>query len=440
MRKALFLAFLTFFPRPSAAEDIIPATSFVLDNGLEVIAIENRRAPVVTHMLWYKVGGTDDPSGKSGLAHVLEHMMFKGTKKIPDGEFSEIVSRNGGEENAFTGLDYTAYYQNIARDRLETVMFLEADRMKNLRLTEQDFIPELEVVKEERLMRYDNRPIMLLQERKNKALWGDHPYSRPVIGSRGELNALTLNDVKRFYEEHYAPDNAILIVAGDISAEELRPLAEKYYGGIPPRRAVADKRMPQLPYPVGVRLEMTHPQVKVYTFAKEYIVPSYMSDGGKKAPAYAVLAEMLGATHVGALYKRFVVRDETARAANAYYDGFAPGMTTFVVSAVTGDADSAEKQEKGIDAFLSSFAVKEKETEKAKARLVAGLEYVNDNPETAANLVGRVRVTGFPLERLQQWKEDISAVTREEVAEALKTMLTSAPSATTVLMPEGDAK
>lgn len=441
MKKTIFLACLTLFSSsPASAENIIPATSFVLKNGLEVVAVENRRAPVVTHMIWYKVGGTDDPLGKAGLAHVLEHMMFKGTKNVPDGEFSKIVSRNGGEENAFTGLDYTAYYQNIARDRLETVMFLESDRMKNLRLTERDFAPELEVVKEERLMRYDNRPIMLLQERKNKALWGDHPYSRPVIGSRRELNALTLDDLKRFYEEYYAPDNAILVVAGDISANELKPLAEKYYGGIPPRRGVAEKRQPRTPYPVNARLDMKHPQVKVRTFMKEYVVPSYADGNGKKSLSYDVLAEMLGATHVGALYKRFVVRDETARAANAYYDGLTPDKASFIISAVTDDADSLKKLEKGINDFLASYAVREKETEKAKARLIAGLEYANDDPETAANLVGRFRVAGIPLERLQKRKEGIAAVTRDDVAEALREMLENAPRATTVLMPEGGAE
>ena len=437
MKKRLFFAcFSVFFLSFSKADAFIPATSFVLDNGLEVIAVENRRSPVVTHMVWYKAGGTDDPLGKSGLAHVLEHMMFKGTAKIPDGEFSKIVFRNGGEENAFTGPDYTAYYQNIARNRLETVMFLEADRMKNLRLRERDFAPELEVVKEERLMRYDNRPLMLLQERKNKALWGDHPYSRPVIGSRKELNSLTLDDVKRFYEEHYSPDNDVLIVAGDISAEELKPLAEKYYGKIPPRRGAVEKHTPKLPYPVNARLEMKHPQAKVYTLTKEYAVPSYADGNEKKARAYDVLAEMLGAVHVGALYRRFVVREEIARTAGAYYDGLSPKHSTFLISAVTDNQKSLEKLENELNEFLSSYAVTEKEIQKAKKRLSVGLEYANDNPETAANFIGRLRMTGLSADSLKTWKADIEAVTKEDVENALNDMLHASACAVTVLMPE----
>ena len=215
----IFLLSLFLFSQTLAAKaDIFNADSFMLSNGLQVVVIENHRAPVVTQMMWYKTGSIDDPLGKSGIAHLLEHMMFKGTAAVPDGEFSKIIARNGGTENAFTSLDYTAYYQNIARDRLELVMFLESDRMKNLRFLQKDFDPELEVVKEERLMRTENNPAALLNERRNSALWGEHPYGRPVIGTKKELSALTLNDVKRFYRTHYAPDNAVLVVAGDITA------------------------------------------------------------------------------------------------------------------------------------------------------------------------------------------------------------------------------
>ena len=434
-KAAFWTAIFGMFCRTVDAGEIFPATSFVLDNGLEVVAVENRRAPVVTHMIWYKTGGTGDPAGKSGLAHVVEHLMFKGTKNIPDGEFSKIVARNGGRENAFTAPNYTAYFQNIARDRLETVMFLEADRMKNLTLTERDFLPELEVVKEERLMRYDNRPAMLLHERKNKALWGDHPYSRPVIGSRGELFGLTLEDAKKFYETHYAPDNAVLVVAGDISAEELKPLAEKYYGKIPPRSQAAEKTALPLPQPVNARLEMHHPQVNVHTVVKEFVVPSLKSEEGINPYAYAVLAELLGAPHVGALYERFVVKDALARYVSVDYDGYSPDFSSLTLSAVTTDGKEAREIEKRIETLPENFPIREREVEKAKIRLAAETEYLNDNPEKAANLTGRLRVAGFPLEALKKRREKIMSVTKRDVSAALKSLRHS-PSVITILAPE----
>ena len=228
------LALTTVTGKPARSALFNPET-FTLDNGMQVVVVTNRRAPVVSHHVWYKIGSADSPYGKSGLAHFLEHLMFKGTKSLAPGEFSRIVARNGGNENAFTGPDYTGYFQTIARDRLELVMQMEADRMTNLKLGEQEVVNERSVVLEERSQRVDNDPGARLSEQLNATQYYHHPYRIPVIGWRHEIESYTREDALAFYDAWYAPNNAVLIVAGDIDAAELRPLAEKYYGAIPAR-------------------------------------------------------------------------------------------------------------------------------------------------------------------------------------------------------------
>ena len=431
-----FAVFLFFWLQTFAANaSIFNSDTFTLSNGLQVVVIENHRAPIVTQMIWYKSGAIDDPSGKSGIAHLLEHLMFKGTTSVPDGEFSKIIARNGGTENAFTSTDYTAYYQNIARDRLELVMFLESDRMKNLLFLQKDFDPELEVVKEERLMRTENNPAALLSERRNAALWGEHPYGRPVIGTKKELSLLTLEDARQFYQTHYAPDNAVLVVSGDITAEELKPLAEKYYGKIPPCRTPAAKKQFPEPYPVRSKIEMRHPQVRLYSLQRVYAVPSYLSDKKEQSFAYAVLSEILGADHSGKMYKHFIANKKTARMTGAHYSGFAQDKGTFSFSLTAAENESLTGLEEELNRFLSPESVTKTDVDKAKKRIVADLEYLNDDPEKAANLAGLFYVLGLTVEDLKNWKSNVGKVSAEDVRKAYADMLAS-PSVTTYLMPE----
>lgn len=425
-RAVLFLLLLAAAP---AHAKLFNETTFTLNNGMKVIVVENRRAPVVAHMVWYKTGSIDDPAGKSGVAHLLEHMMFKGTKTVPDGEFSKIVARNGGEENAVTSYDYTAYYQNIARDRLELVMFLESDRMKNLRFGERDFAPELEVVKEERLMRTENKPAALLAERRAAALWGEHPYGRPVIGFKKELHALKPDDVRAFYKKHYAPDNAILVVAGDISAEELKPLAEKYYGVLSPSRKAVEKRIFPQPFPAETKIEFSHPLARVRTVHRTFPAPSYTGDGNPHA--YAVLAEVLGDEPSGPLHKQ-LVETKKAVAVSAYYGGFALDKGSFTLSAAAADGTNLSDIEAVFD---KGFSIRRKDVERAKKRLVSGMEFLTDDPQTAANILGRVAVLGLDASVLDQWPEKIAAVSVEDVRAAWK-KLAASPSVTTFLTPE----
>ena len=434
MRLLLF-SFLFLFQSVQAGASVFDAESFTLNNGMQVVVIENHRAPVVTQMVWYKAGAIDDPLGKSGIAHVLEHMMFKGTKAVPSGEFSKIIARNGGSENAFTAADYTAYYQNIARDRLELVMFLESDRMKNLLFSQKDFDPELEVVKEERLMRTENNPRALSGERRNALLWGEHPYGRPVIGTKKELSALTLQDAKLFYQTYYAPDNAVLIVSGDITAEELKPLAEKYYGKIPPRRTATAKKQFTLPYPVRAKIEMRHPQIKLYSLQRVYAVPSYLSERKEQSFAYAVLDEVLGTYHSGKMDKHFIADKKIARSTNSNYSGFALDKGTFSFELTAREDVPLTELEKEFDRFLSPLSVTQKDIDKAKIRMVADLEYLNDDPETAANLIGHFYVLGLTVEDLKNWQTNIEKVSLDDVRKAYADLL-SAPYVTTFLMPE----
>ena len=426
MFRLLFLFLLTAFP---ARADLFNERTFTLSNGMKVIVVENRRAPVVTHMVWYKTGSIDDPAGKSGVAHLLEHMMFKGTKTVPDGEFSKIVARNGGEENAFTSYDYTAYYQNIARDRLELVMFLESDRMKNLRFDERDFAPELEVVREERLMRTENNPSALLAEKRNAALWGEHPYGRPVIGFRQELPTLTPADIRAFYKKHYTPDNAILVVAGDIDADELKPLAEKYYGRIPPSRKAVAKRQFPISVPAKTKIEFSHPLAHVRTVSRTFPAPSYTSDGNPYA--YAVLAEVLDAEPSGPMHAK-LTETKKATTVSAYYNGFALDKGSFTLFAAAADGTDLTDIEAVFD---KGFSVRHKDVERAKERLVSGMEFLTDDPQTTANVLGKAAVLGLDASVLEQWPEKIAAVTIEDVRAAWKKLMSS-PFVTTFLTPE----
>lgn len=311
-------------------------------------------------------------------------------------------------------------------------MFLESDRMKNLRFSLQDFAPELEVVKEERLMRTENNPAALLAERRNRLLWGEHAYARPIIGFKQELAALTMKDAQDFYNTHYAPDNAILIVAGDITAAELKPLAEKYYGAVPPGRKARTKRVFTDSQPLKATLEMAHPLAKIQTVTRTYIVPSYLSEGKETAHAYAVLAEILGAADSGVLYKR-LVDSQKAAAVSVDYSGFALDKGTFSISAAVSPASTAEAVRAAIDRPVK---IGEKALRQAKKRLVAGMEHLIDDPATTATTVGLAEILGLGIEELESFPAKINAVTLGDVQAAYETLTTKAPFATTVLTPE----
>lgn len=437
-RTAAVAGVLLYFADPAPAQVFSPETA-TLANGMQIVAINNPRAPVVAHMVWYRIGAADEPPLKSGIAHFLEHLMFKGTKDVPPGEFSKIVANNGGRDNAFTSYDYTGYFQNIARDRLELVMRMEADRMSNLVLTDAEVNPEREVIREERRSVVDNNPRSRLREQMNAALFLNHPYQRPIIGWDHEIQGLTTEDALAWYRAYYAPNNAVLVVAGDISMAELRPLAEKYYGVIPGKPIPARVRPQEPPPQVARRVELKDARVRQVSFSRTYLAPSYTAGEKEHADALQVLAEIFGGGVTGRLHRALVLDKPLATGAGAYYDPDSIDLTGFGVSASLRGEAKLEDLEAALEAELRRLVdqgVTEDEVARAKARLRAAAIYARDSLQGGARAIGTAIVTGTGIEQVETWPQRIAAVTAEQVTAAARAVLREERSVTGVLLPK----
>ncbi len=410
---------------PAQAAVYEPET-FTLDNGMQVVVVTNRNAPVVTHMVWYKVGAADEPPGVSGIAHFLEHLMFKGTHTVPEGEFNRRIARNGGQDNAFTSWDFTGYFQNIAVDRLAMVMELEADRMTNLVLTEQQVATERDVIIEERRQRIDNNPGARLGEQMMAALYQNHPYGIPIIGWEHEMAALTREDALDFYRTWYAPNNAVLVVSGDIDAEELRPLAERYYGVIP-ARPVPERARPQEPEFVSERrVILRHPAVQQRSWSRYYRAPSYRIADGNDVYALQVLSEILGGGTTGRLYRSLVIDQQIAVAAGSGYSGNDFDRTrfvTFVSPAPEVEMANVEAAYAAVVAELLTDGVTEQEVEEARSRLVTGAIYARDSVSGPARALGASLSAGRSIISVESWPDQIAAVTADDVLRVARTVL-----------------
>lgn len=440
LRAAGFLAaMLIASPLSAHAGAGVKPDHFTLANGLEVVVIPDRRTAVVTHMIWYKVGSADEAPGESGLAHFLEHLMFKGTKAHPGGEFSQTVARLGGQENAFTSYDYTAYYQRVSREHLPRLMALEADRMTNLALTDEVVKPELDVVLEEQYQRVANNPAALLAEQVQAALYLNHPYGRPVIGWRPEIEKLTRADAVNFYRRFYAPNNAVLVIAGDIDAAEARKLAEQTYGKVE-RRAVQPRRRPQEPAPLAARhVTLVDARVGQPSLQRMYLVPSETSAGPGEAEAIDVLAHVLGHGTTGRLYRRLVVETPVAAAASAAYTGTALDPTRLTLYLTPREGVSLPELEAALDKEIAEVVAKgvtAAELKRAKSRMVADMLYAQDNQTAMARIYGAALTTGQTVDHLYSWTDRIEKVTVEAVAEAAKRWLQKSRSTTGYLLRE----
>jgi zinc protease len=421
----------------------VPQT-FTLANGMQVVVIEDRRAPVVTHMVWYKVGSADEPRGKSGIAHYLEHLMFKGTAKVPNGEFSATVARNGGQENAFTSYDYTGYFQRVARDRLPLVMELEADRMAGLTLSEEVTLPERDVILEERSARIENDPGSLLAEQMNAMLYLSHPYGTPIIGWEHEMRGLTHEDAIDFYKDHYDPANAILIVAGDIDAGELLPLAEEFYGVVPSNGARSERVRPMdPPQRAARRVVLEDARVEQPYVRRAYLAPSYANGKPGEAEALDVLSEIIGGGATARIYKSLVVEQKTALGASGWYSGSALDDGSIGFYAIPADGVSLEDAEAAIDAEIEKLlaeGVTEEEVARARKTLVADTIFAQDSQQSLARGYGVALSTGLTVEQAATWPDRILSVTPEQVTQAARTYLKKERSVTGVLKrPEEDA-
>ncbi len=415
---------LSFQP---ALADVFKPETFTLDNGLKVVVVSNHRAPVVSHMIWYPVGSADESAGKSGIAHFLEHLMFKGTDTLGPGEFSEIVARNGGKENAFTSFDYTAYFQNISRDRLGLVMQHEADRMRGLRLDEAVIEPERMVVLEERRGRVDNNPAAILREEMRAALFLNHPYGRPIIGWEDEISALSLKDVTDFYDRHYAPSGAVVVISGDVTFDEARALAQTHYGPIAPAAQRPIRKRPGEPAQrVSKRLALTSPLAGRPSWRRSYLAPSYNRAEGLQAHAASVLGEILGGGPTSRLYKKLVIEDKKAIQAAAYYDGSAYDLGTFNLSAAPADGVGLDDLEAALEAEIERLrddGITQAELDRAKQRLQSGAIFARDSLSHPGYTLGAALMTGRSIDDVEAWPERIAQVTLENVMAVVEDIL-----------------
>lgn len=434
---------LTFTPRDAGAVTSA-VSSFKLKNGLQVVIIPDHRAPVVTHMIWYRVGSADEPAGKSGVAHFLEHLMFKGTPKIPNGTFSKIIARNGGRENAFTSTDYTAYYQRIARDRLELVMRMEADRMTNLVLTAKEIEPERTVVLEERRSRVENYPRNRLNEKLSAVFYFAHPYGKPVIGWKREVEALALKDITDFYRQFYTPNNAVLIIAGDVTEKQVRPLAEKYYGAVPVISAAGARQRPVEPEPdASRRLVLKDPRVRTTSMRRFYLTPSYATAAKGEAEALELLGHIIGGGSTSRLYRQLVSSGKVANYATAWFSGDALDFGQFGVFGSALPGGDIAKVEAKIDTVLAEVVkdgVTADELARAKKSLVAEAIYARDSQSGLARIYGSALTTGQTVEDVLEWPQRIKAVTLDEVNAAARKYLRIERSATGILRKGKSAK
>lgn len=427
-------------PAPQTPVPERSAVQFKLANGMDAVVIPDHRAPVVTHMVWYRVGAADGPSHRSGLAHFLEHLMFKSTEKIADGAFPKIVMELGGQLNAFTSQDVTVYHERIAKEHLGQMMAMEADRMVNLRLTEEEVATERNVIIEERASRYDNSPNARLSEQMNAALYLAHPYRLPVIGWAHDIAQLSREDALAFYKRYYAPNNAILVVAGDVTPDEVRDLAVASYGKIPANPSVdARTRAQEPPHEVARRLELSDKRVANATFNRAYLTPSYATAEPGVAEALHILMTIVGDGSTGRLFRRLVLEDKVAAAAGGGFSGggFESGMV-FVQAVALPHRDLAIV-EAAVDAVLDEVrenGVTELELNRAKRSLRAAYTFESDEQEKLAERYGRALSVGRTISEIEGWPAAISQVTTDDVKAAALTHLVIRRSVTGHLLPE----
>ena len=438
---AALLAFAASGASAQSSAGSQPPASFTLANGLQVLVIPDHRTPVVTQMIWYKVGSADETPGKSGLAHFLEHLMFKGTEKHPAGEFSKIVQQIGGNENAFTSTDYTGYFQRVTRDQLARMMEFEADRMTGLILKDENVLPERDVVLEEFNMRVANNPDARLTEQIMAALYLNHPYGRPVIGWRQEIEKLDREDALAFYKRFYAPNNAILIIAGDVEAGEVRPLVEKFYGPVPAQPAIPARRIrPQEPVPAAPRsVTLSDPRVEQTNLRRYYLVPSSTTAAAGESAALDVLAQLMGSGANSYLYRALVIDKQLAISAGAGYQGTALDPTQFQISVSPKPGVEFSQIEQAIDAVIADMSQnppRAEDLERVKTQLIAEAVYAQDNQTTMARWYGAALTSGLSIEDIRSWPDRIRAVTAEQVRDAAQKWLDKKRSASGYLIKD----
>jgi len=437
LRKAILVAICV--ATSAQAEGMQPIETFTLKNGMEVVVLPNHRVPAVNHMLWYRIGAADDPQGKSGLAHYHEHLMFKGSPKFGSGEYLKLVKKNGGDHNAFTGYDATSYYVTIAKDRLPLAMELEADRMRGLTVSDAEALSEKQVIIEERRQRIDNNPGALLNEQMNAALFRNHPYHYPIIGWQHEMEGLTKDDALKFHEKYYHPNNAVLIVSGDITAKELKPLAEKYYGSLV-SKPIPERHWLSEPPSIAARsVTLHHKNVKQPVFSRNYLATSFNSGDANIALPLYVLSHLFGEGKNSLLYQSLVVDQKIAAGVDTSYDFYTRGPAEFAIEVTPEKEVKLDAIEKAVNAQIALFlktGVDKAALARTKRLMQADAIYAREGLTGISNLMGWMVMAGLKPEDFNRWSDMIEAVTPEQILAAAQSVFHMEASVTGYLLPE----
>ncbi len=438
---AILLALLPLTQQASAAE----VTTFTLNNGMDVVVLEDHRAQVVVHMVWYRVGAADEPPGKSGIAHFLEHLLFKGTDDLGPGELSATVTRNGGSDNAFTSWDYTAYFQRVASDRLDLMMLMEADRMRDLEMSINDVTTERKVVLEERATRVDSDPGSLFREQRGAAQYLNHPYGIPIIGWRHEMEQLNRDDAFAFYQKYYAPNNAILIVAGDVSPQQVRELAQKHYGPLAPTPDLPVRSRPQEPPHLSQRrMSLSDQRIAQPYVSRSYLAPERDSGDQFKAARLKMLATVLGGSNAtSVLGRKLQFESNKAIYVAASYDGVSLDDTTFGLVIVPPPDVSLQEAETALDTAIAEFiqeGVDPDQFARIKMQLRASQIYAEDNIESLAQQYGAALTSGLTVQDIDAWPDLLQSITAEDVIDAAREIFDLNNAVTGWAMPPATAE
>ena len=411
----------------------------MLENGLEVVVIPDRRAPVVTHMIWYKVGAADEDPGKSGIAHFLEHLMFKGTRNTPAGEFSRKVAEIGGQENAFTTADNTAYYQKVSPQALRMVMQYEADRMENLVLTENDIVTERDVILEERRQRVDSNPSAILSEAVDAALYDNHPYGIPVIGWEQEMAALSLADAVAFYDRWYTPNNAVLVVAGDVDAQEVFAMAQETYGKVKRRAEPGERIRPSEPdHLTPATISYSDKRVSEPTMRRTYLVPAYSTGKAGDGEALEILSSILGGMQTSRISTALTVDDPIASSAGSWYNSNRD-YGEFGVYVAPRPGEDVGEAERRLDAIIDEVianGVTAEEVDLARNSIIKSAFFSRDSQTAMARLFGSVLSTGGVIEDVTMGPDRFREITVDDVNRVARKWLDRRRSVTALLLPE----
>ncbi len=441
LRSAAALLFGALYLPLVVAADSQPTHEFVLDNGLKVIVREDHRAPVVVSQLWYKVGSSYESPGQTGLSHALEHMMFKGSRKLEAGEASRILRELGAEENAFTSDDYTAYYQVLARDRLAVAFELEADRLAHLTLPADEFAREIEVIKEERRLRTDDKPSALAFERFKAMAYPASGYHTPTIGWMADLKRMSIEELRAWYQTWYAPNNATLVVVGDVTPDEVRSLAERYFGPIERRPIPVAERPLELDQPGERRLTL-HVKTQVPSLIMAFNTPSLATtDSPRQIHALRLISALLDGGYSARLPEQLERGKELVTSASAWYDAYTRGDSLFVLSATPNlqkqhgldDVEAAlwEQLER-----LKQNAPTAEELERVRAQVIAGLVYERDSITQQATTIGQLETVGLSWQLMDEELRALEAVTPEDIQQAARHYFTRSRLSVAHVLPE----